>query len=368
MKEKKLSAFVVAATYIGTVVGAGFASGQEVLQFFAYFGPVAFVGLFLSTLLFMFFGWQILLIGNELQADSHLAVIRYFTGKKLGTFIDIVITFFLFGALTLMAAGAGAIFEEQFNLSPLLGSIAIILITFVTVALGIGSVIKSISYVVPLLLTAVLVVSISVISSQGVAGLTQVKPIVANAAVGNWFLAAVLYVSYNLVLAVAVLAPLGKEAGNKQSINKGALLGGLGLGIGATVIVVALLLTRDRAATFDVPMIFLAGLISPLIRTLYSGVLFAEVYTTAVGALYGFSARLASTGSRRVWYAAGASVGAFALSRIGFVNLIRFLLPAVGYVGLLMLGGIAYKYLQRQKLVSASVQPAFKPNPQRDEE
>ncbi|EGD49885.1 hypothetical protein TheetDRAFT_3307 [Thermoanaerobacter ethanolicus JW 200] len=33
MIRKEISAFKVAATYIGTVVGAGFASGQEILQF-----------------------------------------------------------------------------------------------------------------------------------------------------------------------------------------------------------------------------------------------------------------------------------------------------------------------------------------------
>ena len=34
MENKKVTILKVAATYIGTVVGAGFASGQETLQFF----------------------------------------------------------------------------------------------------------------------------------------------------------------------------------------------------------------------------------------------------------------------------------------------------------------------------------------------
>jgi len=42
MENSRVSTFKVAATYIGTVVGAGFASGQEMLQFFAVFGLKGF--------------------------------------------------------------------------------------------------------------------------------------------------------------------------------------------------------------------------------------------------------------------------------------------------------------------------------------
>jgi len=38
MKKNTMSTFKIAATYIGTIVGAGFATGQETLQFFAPFG------------------------------------------------------------------------------------------------------------------------------------------------------------------------------------------------------------------------------------------------------------------------------------------------------------------------------------------
>lgn len=36
INQKGISMFKVAATYIGTVVGAGFASGQEMLQFLLF--------------------------------------------------------------------------------------------------------------------------------------------------------------------------------------------------------------------------------------------------------------------------------------------------------------------------------------------
>lgn len=93
-----LNTFKVAATYMGTIVGAGFASGQEVLQFFAVYGRTGLWSILISTVFFSFFGYTILMLGNKLKAKSHLKVIRFANGKILGFIVDLIITIFLFGA------------------------------------------------------------------------------------------------------------------------------------------------------------------------------------------------------------------------------------------------------------------------------
>ncbi|MFZ5753529.1 MAG: hypothetical protein ACOY3J_04755 [Bacillota bacterium] len=358
----KISPFQVAATYIGTVVGAGFASGQEVLQFFGYFGPWGIAGLFLAGILFFYFGQIILRLGHELEADSHVPVIHYAGGKWLGTLIDYVITFFLFGALTAMVAGAGSIFFEQFRLSPLWGNALMVVATLVTVLAGISGVITAISFVVPLLLAAVLGISLYTLAVTGFDNITLTSA--GTPAVPRWPLAAIVYVSYNLVMAVAILAPMGKAA-EKRVLRQGALLGGLGLGVGALAILLAVLATLPGSAKFSIPMIYVAGQISPWVQTIYSIVLFAEVYTTAVGSLYGFVVRLAEPDSPRIPYiAVGASIGAFVASQFGFTNLVRVLYPAVGYAGLLMLAGLLYR-TWGERLVP---QPAFRKKPAQKEQ
>ncbi|MDD2497211.1 MAG: hypothetical protein PHY90_03610, partial [Desulfitobacteriaceae bacterium] len=136
MGQKKLSAITVAMAYIGTVVGAGFASGQEVLQFFGFFGFWGLAGLMLAMVLFSYFGYLILKLGDELDADSHLPIIKHAGGKWIGGIIDYVIIFFLFGALAVMGAGAGALFSEQFGLPNFLGSVILIGVSLFTVLLG----------------------------------------------------------------------------------------------------------------------------------------------------------------------------------------------------------------------------------------
>lgn len=348
MSGKKLSTFKVASAYIGTVVGAGFASGQEVLQFFGYFGYWGLAGILFATGLFIYFGYLILKLGAELQADSHLPVIKYAGGKWIGAIVDSVITFFLFGALTVMAAGAGALFSEQLGLSKFLGSGLLIATTLGTVLLGLNGVISAISFVVPVLLISVVAISGYVVFGIGIPpGASQAAMNGGNPAVPFWPLAAVVYISYNLVVAVAVLAPMGKETADLQTVKKGALWGGLGLGLGGIAILLAMLVNMPQAATYELPMIFVVGQISPFIKTIYAVILYLEIYTTAVGSLYGFSVRFTRPGSKRLKIlAGGASIGALAAAQFGFTALVRILFPLVGYAGILMLGGLLYHHLK----------------------
>src|SRR5699024_11429237 len=86
----------IAGAYIGLIVGAGFASGQEVLQFFTSFGWYSLLGAGIATLLFAFLGMQITQLGSELQTISHNKVIYHICGNYVGVLVVIIFTFFFF--------------------------------------------------------------------------------------------------------------------------------------------------------------------------------------------------------------------------------------------------------------------------------
>ncbi len=342
---RRISTLTLAGAYVGTVVGAGFASGQEVLQFFGYFGWRGYLGIGMSSMLFAVFGYLVLRLGRELGANSHRELMYRVGGPYLGMVIDGIVTVFLFGALTVMAAGSGAVFVEQFGFSSFLGSLVMLAATLGTVLLGLHGVITAISLIAPVLLLAV--VGIAVASVWTDPGLFMANLLnwseVGRTPVPSWPLAAVLYLSYNLVLAVPVLAPMGVVA-RPGSLKMGALLGGLGLGLGVAAINSAVLTRVPAAAGWEVPMLVVAGGISPGIRLAFTIVLFAEIYSTAVASLYGFATRLREqTGD--IIYAGVAtvtSVGALAAAQLGFSAIVSLLFPAVGAAGFLLLGALVW--------------------------
>ncbi len=357
MKNKKITMLQVAGTYIGTIVGAGFASGQEMLQFFVSFGPMGLWGLLVVTLLFIYFGYIIMELGLKLKVSSHLPVVKETGGTVLGTFSDGIITFFLFGALTAMMAGSGALFTQEYNIHPIVGSLFMAVITLITVLGGFQEIINSISIVVPFLILSAIGVSIASLLMA-----SKVNPMPVSLPqpgfLRNWLWSAIIYTSYNSVTAIAILGPLGYEAGNKRLIKNGAILGGLGLGLGAVAIYLALRVNGDIIRDVEVPMIIVAGRISPIVRGIYGVVLLAEIYTTAVGNLYGFAARLcgdaiqklpsgsqgnlASNKKRASLIITGSTFVAFCASLAGFSNLVKYLYPAVGYCGVITLICLVY--------------------------
>ena len=345
MKKNNVTTLKVAATYIGTIVGAGFATGQEIMQFFTRFGAMGLIGLIVTTSMFIFFGYIIMDLGKKLHARSHLEIIKYSGGRKLGLLIDIIITFCLFSSFTAMIAGTGALFTQQFNLSAWLGNILMAVLTAVTVLTGINGVINSISFVVPFLLAAVVGTSIFSIANTPVFIIATAADMGKNELISNWLMAAILYTSYNTIISVAVLAPLGYEAKNKKFIRNGAILGGLGLGLGSIMIYLALSSNITDIKDVEVPMILIAGKISYTVQILYAVVLTAEVYTTAVGALYGFVARFSDISKqpfKSKLIVATTTIAALLASQFGFSNLVKYLYPLVGYSGIVLLLSLIY--------------------------
>lgn len=339
MSKKRITTLKVAATYIGTIVGAGFATGQEILQFFTRFGAKGLIGLMVSTILFIIFGNIIMNLGKKLNAHSHMEIVKYSGGRIVGTITDIIITFFLFGSFTAMIAGTGALFTQQFNLSSSIGNILMAVLTAVTVLTGINGVINSISFVVPFLLVAVIGTSVFSIINTPPHITATIYNVKESGLINNWFLAAVLYVSYNIVLSIAVLAPLGTEAKDNKIIRNGAILGGLGLGLGSIMIYLTLLGNLSEIKNLEVPMIYMANSISYPMQIIYTIVLIAEVYTTAVGSLFGFITRIKNIkiNQNNILIVAVTTIAALLASQFGFSNIVMYLYPIIGYGGIVLL-------------------------------
>jgi len=344
---KQLSTMAIASAFIGTIVGAGFATGQEVLQFFTFFGRSGLLGIGIATLLFCYFGLVIMNLSRDLKADSHLEFVQYIGGRRLGFLMDWFITVSFLGVLVVMAAGSGAVAEEQLSIPALYGSLGVILFSFITVILGVNHVIRAICFVVPFLLLSVFGVAIfsivhDPITLQKIVLLESLPSPVTT----SWPFSSVLYVSYNLLLAIAILAPLGVESKNRKSLIYGAILGGLGLGIGILAINLAIISAVPQILPFQVPMVFLASHLNPILAYAYGFILILEIYTTAVSILYGFVARVSFSQTQRILWAAMASLGALFAAQLGFSRVITTIYPLMGFMGLFFIASILWSQVR----------------------
>ncbi|WP_243292052.1 hypothetical protein [Bacillus sp. FJAT-47783] len=343
----------IAGAYIGVLVGAGFASGQEILQFFTSFGWLGVLGTLLATVLFAFLGMNLTQLGSRLQTTSHKEVIYHICGRYLGLVVDFIITFFLFGVLVVMIAGAGSIFEQQFGISSLVGSMLMTFLTILTVTLNIQKVISIIGLITPLLLVMVVILSgYSFVAMEH--SLFEVHQIIDTqyAAASNWGLGSLLYVSYNIAAAAAMLIVMGGAVKDERSAGLGGILGGIGLGILILLINLGMLAKIDTFTGVDMPMLYLANNLSPIFSVLMSLILLGMIYNTAVGMLYSFSVRFVDPSQKSFkWLVTIFGSVAFLASFIGFITLVGTVYPLVGYLGFTLMAAIIFSWVRTKQKV-----------------
>lgn len=341
----------IAGAYIGLIVGAGFASGQEVLQFFTSFGWYSLIGTALAAILFAFLGMQIVRIGSELQTISHKKVIYHVCGKYVGFLVDILVTFFLFGVASIMIAGSGSIFEQQFGLNPIFGGLILTVLVILTLILNVKNVIATISSITPFLLVLIFIITIySILTSDtSNAELAEVASN-QNSAAPNWFMGALLYVSYNIAAGVSMLAIIGGTVKNKKVASRGGFIGGLGLGLLLFLINLALFMNIDIIQGADMPTLFLANDLSPVLGVLMTIALLGMIFNTTVGMLYAFTARFLNAGTPKFKGSIVViSLLAFGASFIGFTELVGTVYPLTGYLGFILIIALIYRSITNRK-------------------
>lgn len=328
-------AFQVACTYIGTVVGAGFASGQEVFQFFARFGTWGYPAICVATILFAWLGYRIMWLGNRLRARSYRELNVFLFGSRIGPFADVVLVFMLFGVTVAMIAGGGQLFHERLGVSFQIGAIATMVITFFTVIHGMNGILRANSLIVPTMISFVLYAAFEATRSQGFHASVNAAHQLGAGSPLIPLISALLYAALNIGLAAGVLLPLGCDIEDTGVLRAGAVFGALGLGSMLVAVMFTLLTHYPQALLLDVPMGYVAAQMGPLIQWVFVFVLWGEIYSTLVGDVFAVTMQFERQSSRNnTVLVAGILVIAYLVSQVGFAVIVKYAYTTFGFVSL----------------------------------
>ncbi|WHX28282.1 YkvI family membrane protein [Brevibacillus agri] len=317
----------VAATYIGTVVGAGFASGQEILAFFTSYGHAGTVGILLATSLFVWLGYKMMLLAHQLRTPSYESFNQKLFGPLLGRTMNVLVFLTLFGVTTVMLAGAGSVLEEQFDIPYLLGTAATVLLALLILRRGLEQLLLVNALVVPSMLLFALLI---LLDGSAESPLPLAKP---SDYAFLW--KTILYVSFNLAMAQSVLIPIGYAIREKVVLFRAAVIGGVVLGFMLLVVHTTMLANWDDVRFMDIPILFITDRWNEWLQLFFVFVLYSEIFTTLISNVFGIGQQLRELlqqpESRLYLYLFAA---AFILCLIGYSQLLMFLYPLFGYLGL----------------------------------
>lgn len=320
----------IAATFVGTVVGAGFASGQEIYRFFSIQGSQGCFGVILTVLLLGICGERVFRIGLAVKPKSYREFFRFTLGKGLAGTADLITSVFFIILVGVMFAGCGSIFKELgigYWPGIILSAALVILILFKELP---GLIFANL-IIVPLMFCGALIVSLFAIRNRCALPLSNVTNF-------NWILAALQFSSYNLVLAIPVLLPLCRKYPLKTHLKLGGWLGSLTLGTMAGLIHCSIILHLPHLRQSPLPMVDLARLAGDWVYWIYALALWCEMLTTLLADTYGLAQRLAvaTDQSFRFWVIILTMAGIL-IGEIGFTNLVSKFYPLFGYFCLAIL-------------------------------
>lgn len=331
-RHDTLAAARIAAAYVGTVTGAGFASGQELLQFFAGYGVWGLAGIVAAGWGFAVLGSRMLDLGFRLGATGYSQILYHVCGRRIGAALDVCSMVFLFGGLCIMLAGSGAIARDFLALPYFAGVAAMALLLLLTTVRGVGCIASVNLVIMPLLILAMLSMGLYSLCYHGIGEFADELGRISRPPFHwRWLGSSLQYLSYNLVFGATLLAPLGRMTPKKAIRRAGGRAGGVLIGLLSLWVTLLLLAHYGYLSLSEVPVLELSLIQHPWNYRFYAVVLLAAMYTTALAGLYGTAEKLV-----RQFHLSLPPAILFVLSlalffsQFGFARLIGIIYPAFG--------------------------------------
>lgn len=341
----------LAMIFTGSFLGAGFVSGQEILQFFGVFGKMGIVGMFLSICLFGLFGYIFMYLAKQEKITAIDQIVMGEGKTILHYFLNFVSLLFLFGVTVIMLAGAGSLLQELLGIPFFVGSACLTVLLAVLSLKGMNGILIISQIVVPILLLFVVIISVwSMIKFQP-SEVAVVPVVVHNPLLGNWFLATITFFSYNILAALAVIIPAAHRMSDMKTAKKGIFHGAIQLLLMFACILISVQRFYGQIQDVNFPMQALAGNLSPILATMYAILLLSAMFNGALSCMYGAIVQLFGKIEKKKSSILILWIIAFGCSMVGFKELISVIFPVCGYAYLIAIPLVFRRFLKvRQKI------------------
>ena len=346
-KYSKTKIIKTACVYAGLIFGAGFASGREHLTFFLRYGPLGILGLILSAALIALCGWAVMGICVKENIGSYKEFMKLVFGKKFGSILDIISGIFIFVIFSAMFAGTGALGVQALGLPFTAGVLAAAILVFIVLLFDLRGMVEINTIITPILVAGTLAVGLYSIFSTA-------RPTSAfGDVINSWPTSALVYASYNMLPAAAVLSSMPALVTNNSIAKWGGLLGGIFLGIIGIVMSLALYANLAFVRQLELPMLALASELGNMMEYLYMLLLFLAIFTTAVTNGFSLTAWLSSrVNLSPLLLKIFITFAAIAAAHAGFSNIVGRAYAFFGFLGLYVMFATLIYFMRNYKSIN----------------
>lgn len=351
--------------FVGLMIGAGYASGQETLQFYGGYGLWGILGMLIQLGLYIWLIPTLLGFGYDTKTGMpERGKYRWYCGKYIGTFFDIFVPIYLIGVMSIMIAGGSTILLDYFGVPRMIGAALISIVVMFTYLAGSNKLISIVgSCGIFIIVFLFIVIAYGIISGPDLADANE---LVAeyDVAVGapTWWIAPFISISYCVSTSVPFFISIGADAQSRREATHGGLCGAIMMGGIGVLFLTALLANIDAVHDAEIPTLVLASSLHPIFGKLYAVLILLGMYSTATPMMQmSCDAVPVKNKSQKLVVAIIAAIIGTIVGQSTFSELINALYPVTGWIGLIFLICLLVKQImlhREKKAALAGAAPA----------
>ena len=326
---------ILAGAVIAFQIGSGFATGQEIIQYYTAYGVEGLLTLAVFFGTFLYYNVNFAKAGAEEHFEKANDIYRFYCGKYVGTFCDYYSTIFCYMSFWVMVGGAASTLNQEYGLPLWIGAVILVALTAITVAGGLEFLVDAIGLVGPIIVVICIAIGIITLFRDGgdiQAGLDAIKngtfegakagETIKNAG-PNWLG----IIGGTIAVSVAIALISFAQIANINTPNADGSIH-----------------VWDAA----IPNLILAMKVWKPFSAIFAVIVFAGIYTSAVPLLYNPASRFAKEGTPKfkiltiVLAIIGLIVGLF----LPFKMLVNYIYVLNGYVGALLIVFMLWKNIK----------------------
>lgn len=322
---------------IGTIIGAGFASGKEIYLFFARYGVNGIIGLIISAISIGIIIYKVLKISIKNNISTYEQLIgRIYKNNQIKEILKIIINIFLIISFYVMIAGFSAYFSQELGINNMIATCVICILCYITFLGNIKTIIKVNSLLMPVIILFIIYLIINNID-----GFNNIE--FSDKGLIQAIIKSILFTSYNSIILIPILLSLKNYIKNIKQAKLVSILTSIIIFI-VSISIYGLLLKIDmNISKIELPIVYIAGKMGVMHKYLYGLIILGAIYTSAISAGYGILENYVQNKKAYKKIAILMCSSALIVSRIGFSQLVDFLYPILGILGFLQIFKIILK-------------------------
>lgn len=320
--------FTIVLVIIGALIGAGFASGQEIYSFFYSYGVIGLVGLVITFVLISFIIYKSLKIIYENKIDNYDEFLGIFIkNRKVTKVINMILNVLLLVTFYIMIAGFGAYFEQEIGVNKIVGSTILAIMTAIVFFTSAKGVLKVSEYIVPVLIVFIVIIGgMNLVTTNYEIEIPVIKK--------GWLLSSITYCSYNMILLIPVLISIRNQITRPSNIKHIAIISGIMM-ITISVMIFMLLTKVDvNISTLEMPIVYVIRTFFVKFKSIYAFIILSSIFTTAISIGIGFLQNVSKSKKSYAQFVTFMCITSLLVSNLGFSKLVNLVYPIFGYIGI----------------------------------